>query len=751
MWHTLRASSQAEDLTEPIRDLSKSTSHRILLVVGIVIILALSASAIWPEELAVKTWAIAPLAFVTYLLVLRLLPRHFLLAHIVWQTGITGILAASVTVFQVPEIAFLAILLPLTAVVTVGWPLGIFSQLLVTGIAWGLYHGLAAVPPPPTYGWLIGLGGAISGLLGWAAIESLLTVTQWSLFSYRQARDNVEEARNQRLEFKQIEEDLIQANKELARMAERLRAMNDIAEQARQAKEEFVANVSHELRTPLNMIIGFSEMITQAPQIYGTHLPPPLLADITAIQRNSQHLSKLVNDVLDLSQIEASRMSITKEWANIQTIVEEAISAVRFFYESKSLFLETEIPSGLPAVLCDSTRVRQVLLNLLSNAGRFTEKGGVKVRAEKTQRELIVSVTDTGPGISPEDQDRLFEPFQQLDSSIRRQHGGSGLGLSISQRFVELHGGRMWLDSEVGHGTTFYFSLPIESRLPIQLAEGNSAKRWFNPHQPYVERTHSPKAPRVNLSPRFVVLEREKAVQNLLNRYLDSVEVVGVTSMDDAFYELQRSPAQALVINTPDMEAYANSEVQLDELPYGTPTIVCWVPGEESMTEQLGAARYLVKPIAREQLLDTIRQYGDDVKSILLVEDDSEAIQLFARMLTSADPPYDVLLAKNGRRALDLLEHRQPDLMLLDLIMPGMDGFEVLERKQRLPTLGDIPVIIISSQDPSGHPIVSKSLVVAKHGGISAQDLVASIQALGQKLTPSDQAARQALPETASA
>jgi CheY-like chemotaxis protein len=205
------------------------------------------------------------------------------------------------------------------------------------------------------------------------------------------------------------------------------------------------------------------------------------------------------------------------------------------------------------------------------------------------------------------------------------------------------------------------------------------------------------------------------------------------------------------VINTPDMEAYTNSEVQLDELPYGTPTIVCWVPGEETMTEQLGAARYLVKPIAREQLLDTIRQYGDDVTSILLVEDDSEAIQLFARMLASADQPYDVLLAKNGRRALDLLEHRQPDLMLLDLIMPGMDGFEVLERKQRLPTLRDIPVIIISSQDPSGHPIVSKSLVVAKHGGISAQDLVTSIQALGQKLTPSDQAARQAQPETASA
>jgi signal transduction histidine kinase/CheY-like chemotaxis protein len=587
--------------------------------------------------------------------------------------------------------------------------------------------------------------------LGWAAIQSLLTVTQWSLFSYHQAREKVEEARNQRLEFKQIEEDLLQANQELARMAERLRATNYIAEEARQVKEEFVANVSHELRTPLNMIIGFSEMITQAPQVYGTSLPPPLLADITAIQRNSQHLSKLVNDVLDLSQIEAGRMSITKEWVTIQEIVDEAVSAVRYFYESKDLTLDTAIPQDVPEILCDGTRMRQVLLNLLSNAGRFTEEGGVTIRAEQTDRELVVSVTDTGPGISPEDQARLFEPFQQLDSSIRRRHGGSGLGLSISQRFVELHGGRMWLESKVGQGTTFSFSLPIEARSPVRLTEGENAKRWFNPHQQYVERTRRSKAPLPTVAPRFVVLEQDRAVQNLLVRYLDVVEVVGVGTMEEAVDELRRSPAQALVINTADVEAYTNSEAPLEPLPYGTPTIICWVPGEESMTQQLGAVRYLVKPITRDQLLGAIQQYGAGVKSILLVEDDSEAIQLFARMLASSGTPYDVLLAKNGRRALDLLELRRPDLVLLDLIMPGMDGFEVLERKQSNPAIRDVPVIIISSQDPSGHPIVSKSLVLAKDGGISAQELAASIEALGQKLTPTGRSEHQAQPEIAAA
>ena len=199
--------------------------------------------------------------------------------------------------------------------------------------------------------------------------------------------------------------------------------MNQVAEEARQAKRQFVANVSHELRTPLNMIIGFREMITQAPQVYSDELPASLLSDIAAIQRNSQHLSQLVNDVLDLSQIEAERIVLSREWASAQETVEEATTSVRALFDSKDLHLETDVPPDLPDVFCDSTRIRQVLINLLSNAGRFTERGGVRVRVGREADRLVVSVEDTGPSIAKEDQDRIFEPFQQLDNSIRRRHG----------------------------------------------------------------------------------------------------------------------------------------------------------------------------------------------------------------------------------------------------------------------------------------------------------------------------------------
>ena len=296
---------------------------------------------------------------------------------------------------------------------------------------------------------------------------------------FREAQRNLEEAREQRLELIQTEEDLRKANGELARLSDRLRVLQRVAEEARQAKAEFVANVSHELRTPLNMIIGFTEIIARSPQVYGGKLPVALLTDIAAIRRNSQHLANLVNDVLDLSQVEAGRMALTKEWTALPEVIEAAIAAVKPFYDSKGLYLRADVSADLPQVFCDGTRVREVIINLLSNAGRFTERGGVDVGCHREAAEIVVSVTDTGPGISQQDQKRVFQPFQQLDSSTRRRHGGSGLGLTISKQFVEMHGGRMWVESpadgdkngqnrapQLGPGTRISFSLALESPLP---------------------------------------------------------------------------------------------------------------------------------------------------------------------------------------------------------------------------------------------------------------------------------------------
>jgi CheY-like chemotaxis protein len=455
--------------------------------------------------------------------------------------------------------------------------------------------------------------------------------------------------------------------------------------------------------------------------------------------------------VLDLSQIEVGRMALIKDWTTLQEIVDEAALAVGALYESKGLYLEAECPPDLPEIFCDSTRVRQVVLNLLSNAGRFAEQGGVRIEARCEGGNVVISVTDTGPGITLKDQEKLFEPFHQVDGSIRRRHGGSGLGLSISKRFVEMHGGKMWLESEVDVGTTFHFSLPLDTSPPAARASAG-AKRWFSPYgeYEYKVRIRRSKAPAPTVIPRFVLLEEGETLQRLFSRYLDDTEIVSVRDVEQATRELSRTPAQALLVNaSPFAEAtdqFSFSKDQLVDLPYGIPAVMCWVPGLDEAARQLGVVRYLVKPVTHEMLLSTLEELGAGVKSVLLVDDAPEVLQLFARMLSSAERSYRILQATSGQRALNLLRERQPDVMLLDLIMPGMDGFQVLQEKSRDASIRDIPVIVISATDPTGEPIVSDTLTVTRGGGLSMRDLLACIQAVSEVLSPSAQADGRGLP-----
>jgi signal transduction histidine kinase/CheY-like chemotaxis protein len=762
MWYGLRISPKTDpDFVPSATELLQSTLRTLIFTtggMGLVWYAVANSTSLWTTVPSVSL--VLLVIAISSALTIWLLPRRLLAAQSIWLIGLTVAITLAIYLFHQSEIAFFYMLLPLVATVTMAWPAGILTEGLMIGLVWWLSQGRLMLSLPSSYSPIIIIGGAVSGMLGWAATRTLLTVTQWSSFSFEQARVKMEQARDQRMEFKQTQEDLILANRELARLSDRLKAMHQVAEDARRTKEEFVANVSHELRTPLNMIIGFSEMITQSPQIYGVRLPPALLADITAIQRNSQHLARLVDDVLDLSQIEAGRMALIKEWTTLQEIVDEAALAVRALYESKGLYLETECSPDLPPVFCDSTRIRQVVLNLLSNAGRFTEQGGVRIKAWCEKDDVMVSVTDTGPGITLENQERLFEPFYQIDGSIRRRHGGSGLGLSISKRFVEMHGGKMWLESpspsleaqapkaeglrtdEEGIGTTFRFSLPLDTSLSAVRAS-DGAKRWFSPYDEYEYkvRTRRSKAPAPTMVPRFVLLEEGETLQRLFNRYLDDTEIVSVRDVEQATRELNRTPARALLVNaSPFAEAtgqFSFSKDQLADLPYGIPAVMCWVPGLDDAAKQLGVVRYLVKPVTREMLLSTLEELGEDVRSVLLVDDEPEVLQLFARMLTLAERGYRVLQATSGRRALSLLRERQPNVMLLDLIMPGMDGFHVLQEKSKDASIREIPVIVISATDPTGEPIVSDTLTVTRGGGLSMRDLMTCIQAVSEVLSPS--------------
>jgi CheY-like chemotaxis protein len=248
--------------------------------------------------------------------------------------------------------------------------------------------------------------------------------------------------------------------------------------------------------------------------------------------------------------------------------------------------------------------------------------------------------------------------------------------------------------------------------------------------------------------PRFVLLEDGQTLYRLFRRQLENVDVVRTRTLDRAVDELSRSPARALVVNTSPFAAPLASREQLCHLPYGTPAVTCWVPGEDEAARQLGVVRYLTKPVSSEVLLTTLAGLGTHVRSVLLVDDEPDVLQLFARMLSAAECGYRVLRAESGHRALALLRERRPDVVLLDLVMPGMDGFQLLEEKSRDPAICEIPVVIVTSTDPTGQPLASDVLTVTCGAQLSVRELLTCIQAVSEILSPPGRSADRALSGT---
>jgi signal transduction histidine kinase/CheY-like chemotaxis protein len=570
----------------------------------------------------------------------------------------------------------------------------------------------------------------------WAILGVMIPVygpinrlADWAWQYFQEAQGLLAEAQERSGKLEQALADLAQANLQMTRLNILAQGLRQAAEEARRAKEEFVANVSHELRTPLNMIIGFSETILQSPGAYGKKIPPALLADLMVIYRNAEHLSELINDVLDLSQVDAEKMALTKDQAQLEEIVEEASTAIRPLYASKGLFLDVDMPENLPSLFCDHTRIREVLLNLLSNAGRFTERGGVRLRVWLEGNDVMVSVADTGPGIAAKDLNRVFQPFQQLDSSIRRRHGGTGLGLTISERFIKLHGGEIWVESQEGCGTTFFFRLPVT---PPTLS-GDSFLRGVTPDWEYLQRTHPYTGSKPIVQPRFVILESGDTLHRLLTRYWDKVETASLSSMEEAMAELSRLPAQALLVNETSTDKVLEYLNLVQKLPHNTPLIICSIPRLDEL-DPLGASARLVKPFFRETLLGALDQLNIKEGTVLIVDDEPDALQLFRRMLTSSERDYRILLARDGQEALTILQECRPQVILLDLVMPKLDGFQFLELRRRHPILREIPVVVISARDPAGQPIVSSMMAVTLSGGLSVSQLLTGIEALSKVL-----------------
>jgi signal transduction histidine kinase/CheY-like chemotaxis protein len=576
----------------------------------------------------------------------------------------------------------------------------------------------------------------------WLLLRSLLGVIGWAWQGYRSSVVSLEQARESQGKLQESLANLREANSQLTRLNQLAQNLRLIAEEERRIKEEFVANVSHELRTPLNMIVGFCSMILQSPKSYGQSLSRKLLVDLEVIYRNSQILSSLIDDVLDLSQIDAGKMALTKEKTAIEEVISEAVTAVQPLFHSKGLYLKVDLPKDLPQIWCDRTRIREVLMNLLSNAGRFTEFGGITLRAESKNANLVVCVADTGPGMTAEEKKRLFRPFEQLDNSIRKRFGGTGLGLSISKSFIEMHDGKIWVESEKNIGTSFYFQLPVE---PVVVPVGGPV-RWLGIFGRHEERRHYRMEDSQPVKPRILVVEDGSVMQKLLSRYFPAFDTCHAPTLENAFQRIEKENAVALLVNDPFVSQSIDRLRESGKLPLGIPAIVCSIAGEEQASAEFGVANYLVKPIHREVLLDAICKLNRPIRNVLVVDDEPDARQLFKRMLDSADEDYNVIRAEDGELALEELSARKIDLILLDLSMPNLDGFQFLAVKNSNPDWKDIPVILISARDPYGHPITSSALAVTYGNGLSTRQILDCVEALTAILAPSQIAAKSPSP-----
>jgi DNA-binding response OmpR family regulator len=325
---------------------------------------------------------------------------------------------------------------------------------------------------------------------------------------------------------------------------------------------------------------------------------------------------------------------------------------------------------------------------------------------------------------------RLFRPFQQLESAANRRYGGTGLGLTISRSFVELHHGRMWVESEPGRGAVFRFRLPIDS----PGSQPETYLRWINPHAYREVRIQRSWGSAAEVKPRYLVLEREDVLSRLVSRCVPDAEVIAVGTLEAAVAELGRGPARVLVVN--DSTLPAPDALDVRSLPDSTPIVLCALPGLAQAAASLGVADYLVKPVSGAALLAALDRLSWRAGTVLIVDDEPDALRLYRRYLVAADRGYGILRASDGQQALEALRDHRPDAVILDLVMPTMDGLAFLAAKSEDPLIRDIPVIVVSARDPVGEVVVSGGLTITRRGGISVHQILACVQAATAILSP---------------
>ncbi len=462
---------------------------------------------------------------------------------------------------------------------------------------------------------------------------------------------------------------------------EELSAAKEAAEAANRAKSQFLANMSHELRTPLSAVIGYSEMIEEEMEEMGD---AHLLGDVRKIQSNARHLLSLINDVLDLSKIEADRMTTFAEDFSVETLVRDVGSTVETLVQQKRNTLEIEIRGEPGQMHSDQVKLRQCLFNLVSNAAKFTEAGRIVLSAERDGPDVVFAVSDSGIGMTAEQLSRLFERFSQADASTTRRFGGTGLGLAITRAFCRLLGGDVTVTSQEGEGSTFSIRLPAE--LPPDVAAEDS-----EPASEPAKQQHN-----------VLVVDDDASQRDLLTRFLER-EGFGVRTAPDGRTGLEmarslRPHAILLDVMMPQMDGWSVLSALKAEPALATiPVVMVTFVNEPGLGASLGAADTVLKPVEWDRLKRVMDRFQGDAGDILVVDDDPDA-RLRLRTVLERNG-WTVDEAVNGQDALDRVAAGPPQLILLDLTMPLMDGFAFLHALRQRPGCEHIPVVVLTARN----------------------------------------------------